>query len=738
MHLYTFSLLVTAVTTLALGLVIYCYNRRSRLNRLFLAFTLGIFVWNGGLFFNTLAADAAGAFFWVRVLHLGAAILPALFFHLVLELTGQLKQKAAVLRRVYWLSLAAGLAVLTPWFLKGAVPHSNFNFFVAWPGPLYLLFIASTSALYFYTYLTLLKAYRFTRGVRRNQLKYFMLASIIGYAGGYTNYLVNYNIKIFPLFPHGNYLIIAYVLLMSYAIIRYRLLDIDFFIKKGLVYSALIGFILAAYTLIVLLGQEILQRYFSPHPLILPILAAAAIAFGLRPLEILFDRATDKMFFRGKYDYRQTLKDASERMSRTIDIRSLIELIVRIVSKKMQVTNALLFLWNDEEGKFFLEAAHNFGQGNSGEIYIEETSPIVSWLRDKNDVIIREEIVGIKDRVSLFQQERLALEKILEELDYFQSSILIPSAWQGKLIAILSLGPKLSGDMFSQEDIELLLTISAQGATAIRNSLASEEKLATQARLIHSAKLSAIGAMVAGIVHEIRNPLSSIKAFASLLSSRHDDSQFLKTFDDIVPREVDRLNNLVERLLHLSKPDEKPQLVSTNINELITTTTKLLRDRLVDNHIQLVADLRCDQTVQADEAQLTQVFINLIQNAVQAMPEGGGLTITSDCVRTSDGSGSGLPREWIQINFQDTGCGISPANLQKLFRPFFTTKKGGTGLGLANCRQIIEDHQGKMEIKSQVGHGTCFTIYLPGANTFESPDKAVYNRPNEVSGRQGG
>lgn len=730
MRLYAISLAVSGVTTLILGLIIYLRHRSARLNRLFLAFTAVIFVWNASLFFNVLASGARDAFFWVRLLHLAAALLPAIFLHLILELTETLKQKLPQLRLAYWASGFLAACCLLPWFLAGVVWRPAFQFFVAQPGPLYPVFIIGTSAIYAYSYLILMRCYRYARGVRRNQLKYFMLASIIGYAGGYTNYLINYDLKIFPLYPHGNYLIIIYVLLMSYAIIRYRLLDIDFFIKKGLVYSALIGFILAAYTLIVLLGQQIMQLYFRPHPLILPILAAAAIAFGLRPLESLFDQAAERWFFRGKYNYRQTLKDASERMSRAIDIHSLVELIVRIVSKKMAVANALLFVWNEEEDKYFLEATHNFGQGRSGEIYIEESSPIVAWLRERNDVIIREEIANFRDRVSLFQQERLALEKILEELDYFQSGILVPSAFQGKLIAILSLGPKLSGDMFSREDIELLLTISAQGAIAIRNSLATEEKLVTQARLMHSEKLSTIGTMVAGIVHEIRNPLSSIKAFASLVPSKHEDAQFLKTFEDIVPREVDRLNNLVERLLHMSKPDEKPQLIATDLNELVITTTKLLKDRMIDNNIKLVTDLRCGQPVLADEAQLTQVFINLIQNAIQAMSGQGTLTITSACVRSAD------DQDWVQINFQDTGCGIASADLQKLFRPFFTTKKGGTGLGLANCRQIIEDHQGKLEVRSQVSQGTCFTIYLPTEGSFESPDKAVYNRLNEISGRQ--
>ena len=231
----------------------------------------------------------------------------------------------------------------------------------------------------------------------------------------------------------------------------------------------------------------------------------------------------------------------------------------------------------------------------------------------------------------------------------------------------------------------------------------------SQEQLIQAEKLTSLGQMAASIAHEVNNPLSGVLVYTQLLSkkiasnsiSREVILDYLSKMDS----ELTRSTRLVRNLLDFAR-QSPPALGKVDINEVVDRALDLVAHSFEKQDIEVVKEFNpsLPQLV-ADSDQLQQVCTNLILNAIQAMPEGGWLSLRT----SAEGDGQ------LKIEVEDTGCGISPENMRKLFTPFFTTKSEvkGVGLGLAVAYGIIQRHHGRIEVQSQEGEGTTFTIYLP-------------------------
>jgi len=239
-----------------------------------------------------------------------------------------------------------------------------------------------------------------------------------------------------------------------------------------------------------------------------------------------------------------------------------------------------------------------------------------------------------------------------------------------------------------------------------------------EARIRQTERLAALGTLAAGLSHEIRNPLSAIKTFVQLLPRKIDNPGFLEKFQRTVPREINRINQLIEDLLDMARPP-KYHFDRIDIGALLTQTLDLMEPEWQSHNIQCKYMIPDDlPRVRADSNQLVKAFQNLIQNAVQAMPDGGTLTIRAfydlnpSLVQPMRKDQNGR----VTVIFQDTGPGIPPDILKNIFNPFFTTKDDGTGLGLAITHKVITEHGGNIDVSSSEETGTCFTIGLSGGS----------------------
>jgi signal transduction histidine kinase len=233
----------------------------------------------------------------------------------------------------------------------------------------------------------------------------------------------------------------------------------------------------------------------------------------------------------------------------------------------------------------------------------------------------------------------------------------------------------------------------------------------SQEQLIQAEKLTSLGQMAASIAHEINNPLAGVLVYTKLLSKKLTDDTARKeeSLDHLskMESEVSRCSRIIRNFLDFARQTE-PMLRLVDINQVIELVLAMVGHQAKLQKVEVVKEFSPSlPKVTADFDQLQQIFTNLILNAIQAMPDGGRLTIRSSAV---DGE--------VRIDVQDTGCGISKENMGKLFTPFFTTKaKGkGVGLGLAVVHGIIERHKGRIKVQSEVGKGTTFSVYLGGHN----------------------
>lgn len=225
--------------------------------------------------------------------------------------------------------------------------------------------------------------------------------------------------------------------------------------------------------------------------------------------------------------------------------------------------------------------------------------------------------------------------------------------------------------------------------------------------LIQSEKLASLGKMAAGIAHEVNNPLTSILINTHLLLEKLEKVEGRDEFHEslrLIAEETARCSQIVRGLLEFAR-QSPPQKVLTDINDLVERTVPLLENKASLQNIRIIRELEPGlPLLEVDRSKIQQVFWNLMVNACEPMPKGGQLLISTRL--TED-------KKYIEIRFIDDGAGIPADYINKIFDPFFTTKPSDTGLGLAICYGIIQQHQGKMEVKSEPGRGTVFTLHHP-------------------------
>ncbi|MBR0606657.1 ATP-binding protein [Bacillus safensis] len=217
---------------------------------------------------------------------------------------------------------------------------------------------------------------------------------------------------------------------------------------------------------------------------------------------------------------------------------------------------------------------------------------------------------------------------------------------------------------------------------------------------MQAQKLAVAGQIAAGIAHEVRNPLTSVNGFLQLMKTQYPERT---DYFDIIFSEIKRIDFVLSELLVLAKP-QSVHFQEVQLHGLLEQVITLLKTNAVLSNIDLKQPFKKQDAgaILADANQMKQLFINLIKNAIEAMPEGGSIYISTEKVMN----------EW-KITIQDEGKGMSEEDIQKIYDPFFSTKTEGTGLGLTICAAILKDHHGRMDVVSELGKGTAFHIYLP-------------------------
>jgi len=240
----------------------------------------------------------------------------------------------------------------------------------------------------------------------------------------------------------------------------------------------------------------------------------------------------------------------------------------------------------------------------------------------------------------------------------------------------------------------------------------ADRRLELERTLRHSEKLATVGQLASGLAHEIGTPLNIITGRIELTKRKIKDEEVQKNLE-IVAQQTDRITKIIKQLLGYVRK-KKALETRLNINELLETTLSFIDYQILRQNVKVIKDLPRDlPPIDGDRDQLQQVFLNLFINALQAMPRGGTLRLSASLKQISKEGSEGNRRFYVEIDVEDSGIGMEREVLENIFNPFFTTKDSGSGLGLMVTQGIVQDHEGWIEVASEVGKGSQFKIYLP-------------------------
>ena len=683
MNTQTLSALVAAIVSLAIGGAVLLREPRRAVHVLFATFAFNIALEKFLSFFSTGAAEPDSLLKWAVMA--ATVSLPATaqrFFQAFLgdeagppPLSRTTVVGAGLLYSALLLSRFLAAPIHTgPWFHAALVVY---------------VFVG--------LYLSVYYLYRRYRGTPSRVEKIRLLYLLIGGVATVTAALLD----LIPGAPSfGNIFITIYLYFLSQTLARYRLLDLNELLGRMVVLATLVVIATVIYGLLLVKWVELDELgVFFLNALV----ASTAIIIVFEPLRTRLERVVNRWMFQEKYELFRRIETLRTDLMNVIDVRDLVPRVLSALEASRRVTHASLYTV-DPDGSAY-ELAGHVGPRPEARLDAVAYRAFLERLRRAGVISIEgleRELAALRNTQS---EERESLLLMVRALELLNGSVVLAVIGEEQLLGMLVLRDERLREAYSSEEIELFRGVAASIGVTLQNSQVYE-------RMKERDRLAALGQMAAGLAHEIRNPLGSIKGAAQFLQptgSQPADATGTREFLGIIVEEVDRLNKIVSQFLDYARPyrgDQNP----LDINDVVRKTLHLIdkeRSAGVDISTSFIDGL---PPVRADAQQMRQVFLNLTFNALEAMPQGGKLHVSTSLRRSTR---RGAAAAFLEIRFRDTGVGIPPADQRNLFIPFFTTKERGTGLGLSISQRIIENHGGTIEVRSQSGAGSTFSVLLP-------------------------
>ncbi len=484
---------------------------------------------------------------------------------------------------------------------------------------------------------------------------------------------------------------------IAYAIVKHRLMDINLLIRKSIFYSALFaGAALIVALLVIGIPQAFPDLGRTQYAIVL-LLCIIFVVFVSKPFSQYIAELINTFIYKDQSYYRKALANFTQSAIKTLDLDRLLNLIFNTIVETMKVNRASLWCLSSRTGEYSPLLFSGIDQ-NKFNFNISSDSKIVSYLKKTNEPIIKEEIqknVPLKD-----------FDEIENEFSNLKSEISVPLFSEDQLSYILNLGSKSSGRIYYSADIEFLKSMADQSSILIQNALLHQQ-------IVRTEKLISLGKLSAELAHEIKNPLLTIKTCFQLLLEHQCEEEIDRDFLNLALSETDKIDRRIRQLLSFVRPSP-PNFTWCNVNQVLDTTIGTLKNIISARNIEFI-DLRGNNLneIYADKEQLEQAFFNIGLNALEAMENGGKLTIETYMKKNGENT---KEEESVVVKISDTGKGISKIDMENIFEPFYTKKVSGTGLGLTIVRNIIKEHKGQINVESYEGIGTSFIIEFPIIN----------------------
>ncbi|MFZ3063862.1 MAG: ATP-binding protein [Nitrospirota bacterium] len=712
---YAFSGLSNFITSLILILIVIINNPRALANRIFAVFMFTVGFWSLFYFLWLNTSNIELADFYLRTCMIGVIFMPSTFVHFVNALLRQntasflnqgLNNKYLFIGN-YLISIILAATVYTPLFAKEGGHYMAFLYWAV-PGPVFPLHLAQFFFNFLFAFYLMSYSIKQSKGIFKNQVLYLFIGITIGVIAGITNYFFWYRI---PIPPFLNIFVSLGVSFITYGIIKFRLMEVNIVFKKGTVYAGGLILVLIPTYLVLLWTQNIFFKTInmSYSLILLSLLIATALLFYT--VKAKTESIIENTLFYKKYNPYKVLSNFTKEMVSVITLNELLDKIINTFTETLKIKKASIFLFDEEKKGYVMKASYGLDE-EKNKIKIKQDVPLIDYFIEKEDVAIREEI----ERYPSTQQTQEMI-KILKDIE---SEIAIPFMEKDKIVGFCNLSAKGDRGMYSHEDIELFLSLGHQAAIAIKNAQLIEKIKESKHVIRRMERLKTIGDMAAGLAHEIRNPLVPIKTCLEILPGNYGiDIESTKKIAVCALKEVERIESLLKEIMDYSRP-RMPVFKDEDINDIMEKTVIFIEYEARKKGIRI--QRKYDSAIpliKVDGEQMKQVLLNLIINAIDAVGDNGEISIATQKARHMlSPSGKIGEREYVQIEITDNGAGIPEENIERIFNPFYTTKhaskeREGTGLGLSIVQEIITEHHGFVQVRSELGKGSSFLVNLP-------------------------
>ena len=721
MNVYAIPSALAFAINLTVCLIVFYDNPKGVVNRVFTLLILSFVAWNAGELIMITSNVHSIALVGVKVIFTGVFLFPIFFLHF----SYVFPQK---LTRFFdgWRSLilyAGPVALLIPFILLLQVDigrvvkiGSIFYYVFTFHGPLESQLLALILALIGLGYFTwgvvnFIVSYRQTKIARqRLQILYLLVGIISMFVIGLVLHVMNY---FFHLGYSFFFVASLYSLLISFffalAIVKYRLVDIHFIIRGGILYSLLSGLVLVIYVLFIKNVCDILARKLETNSLLVEAVLVLVLVFLLRPLERRVEEFIDRFFYRERYLFRMKFFEFTRTLLNLPDLQTLLEAAVNFISQALLLNRVGIWILEGESNSYRLFTQKGFPR----ERYFAADSPFIGYLKKSERAVELETVKNFR-----------ALQPEVREMSEARLSLGLPLEWEEGLLGFILVGEKKDGKNFTIMEIEALEALAPAVAMAISRARLYQDLKKKDWQMMQSEKLAALGEMAASFVHGIRNPLGIILGSAETL--RKEVPQPVQSeMIQFIGEESERINRMLTSFLEFAKP-KPPVFQEVDLKDVLDRTLDWISIPARKQQVEVRREYPPEKVlIPVDPEQIREAVVNLEMNALEAMPEGGTLRIILNQKDNRD----------VTIRLSDTGGGIPPGAESKIFDPFFTTKERGTGLGLSIVYSVVKNHGGTVSAASNNGGGTTFTLTLPFPKTIRGC--FGYIGPMKNSGEQG-
>ena len=704
MTLHNFLPLLALILNVSLAGITLFRNPESRLNRLFTYFVGGMAVWNFGVFMLRRSPDEATAVFWEIVIHTGVIALPAFYYHFVLIFLESTTRHRRSLFVAYTLALVFSVINLSgsTLFMHGV--KSTYWGWAPATGILYTPFFVYFNFFLIYGLSHLIRVYKdVDSSFRRNRATLILLGTLVSLVGGVIDFARFILARFIPaadlVYPMGIPANMVFALMLGTSIVRYRLFDVNVAVKKSAVYLLVWGVLTS-----VLVAAESYADWDNVNPLWVILPLGFVMTMLVSPVGQRLEESIERVMFSRRRGCYETLLDLSKRMGAILDFGRLMETLVHGLVRGVPLTHCVLMIYDAQRSAFavYREDASVGERGAVAPIRID--SRIVQWLNQTGRVLVKEEAKLNPEIAAYFESAE-------NELDAINAALIVPLKIEGKLTGILLVGEKLSGDIFDDQELEVLAVLANQVAISLENARLYEELSETNAELMQASRLKS--QFLASMSHELRTPLNSIIGFSKVLLNRFDGelTERQETYIRSVHNSGAHLLQLINGILDFSRIEAgKLEMISEEvdlhelIDECIESSMPLARGK----HMKVEKNVPLElPPLSGDRTKIKQILLNLLSNAIKFTGQGRVLV-------------SVVPEpDAIRVSVADTGIGIREDDLARLFEPFqqldnpVVRSAGGTGLGLAISKKFVELHGGRIWAESRENQGSTFHFTIP-------------------------